>query len=548
MVKFKKLAAVAMCVTLAAASFSACSKKEDKPTDVNPTKTEDPTKAPEKTDKTEDPTSAPVKETTLRWVVASPGGKQKDADMVAEAFNKELQKFVPGVTVKFDYWKPAEYVKKLDLAMAAGEQIDLAWKSYAKDKAIEYAAGTYTNLTDLVDDEVLKTLPEFLLKGATINGELCYLPKLEMHHSIEGMYTYQEKLEKYFDMDAYKAALADYYATATDRAYTDKMYDVIEDYMAKAKAAGDLGSGYSPYVSNMNKGQELIKGGVGYVMPPVLKVPVKKGQAWDTKIINAYTEGNAEAYFKKLADWKAKGYLRSDLTTLENPRVYENTNPEGDLIWYHNYVNADDIESSGTLQHAVRNGWEKEYAVVPFSAPVVSNGAQDGIMIPYTAQDPELSYKVMRLMFVEEGKDLKNLLVNGIEGTHWEFDANKKIVTKEGSGVGEDKAYGLPGWALGNTHTLYLNPTQPDNTFEYYDTLNANSIINPVIGFTFDLSNYDPMITSIKSLMSEYVTSFIAGDYTPERYQEYVKKLSELGIDDLIADMQKQLDAFLASK
>ncbi len=496
---------------------------------------------------------APAEEMTLRWIITAGGGKQQDADMVAEEVNAQLAELVPGTQVAFDYWMPSEYKEKFDLAMAGGETIDIAWKGYMMTTSEYYQTGTYTDLTPFyeADAAMQDALPEMLIDGATVDGTLCYMPKYEMHHWYEGLHTPKAAYDAYFDVDAFNAANQDMIENSEYRFYNEAMYDVIENYMAAADAGGDLGSGYSPYVSVVDAGIGFIQGSSGLqnvAFPLDILVPMGDN-AWDTTIINIYERPEVEAHFAQLAEWKDMGYMRNDLLTLENPRQYENTNVEGNLVWFHNYVNPEDPDGTGTLYYetmGTSRGWDADHTVMPIGTPVVGSASNDGIMIPFTAQDAQRSYDVLRLMFIEEGKQMRNTLVWGLEGTHYEFDENGRVVRLDGAGEQESDTYGVPTWGLGNVGMTWLTPVQAENTFEYYDQMVDAAAKSPTIGFSYIPGDFDAEMTNIRNVCAEHVPSFNAGDYTPEAYDAFLAALAETDIAAVQADIQAQFDAFLA--
>ncbi|MFI3212990.1 MAG: ABC transporter substrate-binding protein [Eubacteriales bacterium] len=540
--KFTKLTALALATAMIASSFVGCGSTDTATTDTATTEEAAPAE-----DVAEEVAEAPAEAVTIRWVTCANGGSsQKDIDMVMEEFNLQLGEILPGVTVQMDRWLTPEYKEKFDLALAAGEVIDVAWKGYMCDTAQYYAQGTFLDLNEYVDADVLAAIPEFLVQGATVNGELAYLPKIEMHHWVEGMYTSQTAFDAYFPVDLYEEAMADYYENSDINYYTDKMYEVFETYMANAEADGAIGSGFSPYVARMNDGLELVKGATYGKFPASLAVPATPDTEWDLTVLNPYAQEHMENFYAKLAEWKDKGWMRNDLVGMDNPRQFENTNADGNLIWFHNYVNADDPTCTDYDLNHVRADWADEYVVVPFCTPLVSAGSSDGLCIPYTAANPEVAMDVIELMYTEEGKELKRLLTFGIEGVHHTIetvDGADYAYFTEDAGYAEDDTYGMAVWMLGNTHTSYLTEGQKPNQYEAYGQMIDASMSSPIIGFNLDLTAHDAAITSLRACIDEYVTPFMAGEYTPEKYDEFLAKLETLGLSDLLADFQAQIDA-----
>ena len=62
---------------------------------------------------------------TLKWMIMTQ--EQADSQKVWAKFNEELAKVMPGVTVEFIPCAYSEYKQRFDLALAGGQQIDLAF-------------------------------------------------------------------------------------------------------------------------------------------------------------------------------------------------------------------------------------------------------------------------------------------------------------------------------------------------------------------------------------------------------------------------------------
>ena len=77
-------------------------------------------------------------------------GKQKDAEEVWSVFNDELQKHLPGTTVKFEIIPYGEYADRWKLALSAGDQLDIAGRYWMQNLDVEAAKGALTPLDDLL--------------------------------------------------------------------------------------------------------------------------------------------------------------------------------------------------------------------------------------------------------------------------------------------------------------------------------------------------------------------------------------------------------------
>ncbi len=483
-------------------------------------------------------------EVQLQWLATGPG-VQRDFDEVMGIANEMLADYVPNTTFEMEIVPPPDYRQRFDLMMAASEQLDIAWKGWMQGYAEEVNKGSYLPLDDLIDQyapAIKEEVPSWLLTAGRIDGELYIIPKFEVHYWQMGLHTDNAKFEQYFDLEGWMETVA------IDTPYntvTPDLYDAMEEYMQTLRDAGVGGSGFSPWVFTMPRGEDLVKGPPNwtYTMPAVANV-YRPGYEWDFTVLNTYERPETIAFFEKMAEWREEGFIREDMLSLANPRQFENTDAEGYDIWFHNYVNP-----LGT-DYTVETRWSQLHtrvAAEPF--PFVQPTPNDGNTIPRTAANPERAIQVMALMQTEAGADFYNTLVWGIEGRHYNEVRPGRIETIDYAGQGNaDSPYGLWKWALGNVWNAWLTQAdQSDDLFEYYEAQHQLGIESPFTGFNFDTTNVVNELAQIRSVLSEYVRAFMSGYYEEDLYAEFLEKLDLAGVDTLIDETQGQLDAHLAS-
>jgi putative aldouronate transport system substrate-binding protein len=68
-------------------------------------------------------------------------------------------------------------------------------------------------------------------------------------------------------------------------------------------------------------------------------------------------------------------------------------------------------------------------------------------------------------------------------------------------------------------------------------------------GFNFDNSTVKDKVAAMASIAAEYKNSLGSGTIDPVKYvPEYIEKMKKAGIEDVKAEVQKQVDAWLATK
>ena len=75
-----------------------------------------------------------------------------------------------------------------------------------------------------------------------------------------------------------------------------------------------------------------------------------------------------------------------------------------------------------------------------------------------------------------------------------------------------------------------------------------NAKVTDFKGFSFDASSMANEVSVITSIIEEYRPAFACGQFTQERYDEFIRKLKDAGVNEYIALIQSQLDEWIASK
>ena len=68
------------------------------------------------------------------------------------------------------------------------------------------------------------------------------------------------------------------------------------------------------------------------------------------------------------------------------------------------------------------------------------------------------------------------------------------------------------------------------------------------LGFALDLNPLQDYIANISAVNDQYTPDLYTGNYTPEKFASYKAALETGGVHDYLDAVQKQLDAWLASR
>ncbi len=168
--------------------------------------------------------------------------------------------------------------------------------------------------------------------------------------------------------------------------------------------------------------------------------------------------------------------------------------------------------------------------------------------IAYTSENPTMAARMLNLIWTDEF--LFNTLGFGTEGIDYEWNEDHTMLLyPEGLGqmtVPYNCIYALAG--LGDQRMLWYatGGTSPVD-MEYIEKLNEEAWFPPTYGFTPDNANVATQIAAVSNVYNQYYDVLTYGEVDPAEYLPiFLQELKTAGIDDIIAEYQSQLDAWLA--
>ena len=174
--------------------------------------------------------------------------------------------------------------------------------------------------------------------------------------------------------------------------------------------------------------------------------------------------------------------------------------------------------------------------------------------IPIGSKNPERAAMVLDLLMTDPY--LATLCRFGVEGTHWEKDANGEMQfignNSDPSAMGWLSWYGIwhPNLAITEAPVSYSGP---DNIMlEKLEEYVADSSVAKHTGFVFDTTNVANEMAACMNVIAEY-KALEKGTYASSEadvlaaIDEFVGKLKANGLDKIIAEVQAQVNAYNAA-
>ncbi len=458
----------------------------------------------------------------LKYIMSGPG-MQNDCKEVWEGFNKKLAEKVPGVKVDFEIIPLSEYKQRFLLMNSAREKVDIV-NNYNLDFYTEVKNGSFIALDDLLEKygkETLAALPGWFMEYQKADGKIYGIPSYQMCSVLRGVTFIKEQADKYLDTEAFKKAL---YDTKHD---SKEMYDILEKYMDDLSAAGYKFNGSVKVINQ--RGWESLK------WPYSIEYGDKNG-----KVVNTALCDNAQVRYEVSARWAKKGYIKEDALT--NTTDYKGQT-DGVPFW--------DVGYTPFIQEKLSKEYGTEVIVIPYYEKdyIGYRNSAGGTSITSSCKAPEKAMQVINLL--QSDKEMFNLLTFGIEGKHYTKTGDDRIETPYSLQAASTDSYGLYKWIVGNTELAYNCPAEPDGYKKWvFEESNKSDYRSPLIGFGLDDTGIADYLTQVNYINEKYYEPLLAGvnDDWKSAFKQYKKELEEVGNNEIVNEMQKQVDEFLKTK
>ncbi|MFD0693605.1 ABC transporter substrate-binding protein [Paenibacillus sp. GCM10027628] len=446
-----------------------------------------------------------------------------DAKAVAEEMSKiTKEKINATLDIQLVDW--GAYDQKMQTLLATGEKADLIFTSnWTNDYVQNVNKGAFLDITDLLPKygpDILKQVPKNAWDAAKIKGKLYAIINTQVLARTPGVLLNKTYVDKYgFKPDQFKK-LEDLTPFLEKIAQNEK-----DKYAFSLKSDTDVLGNYGSalgleYFSQKN--------------PGVVRIDDNS-----SKVVNVYETPEFISFLKQMREWNAKGIIRKDASTLKDVNADENAGKYISSTF--TVINPD---SAANVAQKFGGGDATNVLPVEFSKPYMSTGSIIATMtaVSRTSKDPARAIMFYNLLYSDP--KLFNLMSYGIEGKHYTKVGDDLIKKIDNAGYWADS-----GWEYGNMFNSYrTSPTQP-KWYPAGPDKNAAAIPSKLLGFSFDPTNVKSELAQTASVVDEFYAGLITGTADPDVYLPKMNdKLKKAGLDKLLAEMQKQIDAWKASK
>lgn len=453
------------------------------------------------------------------------GFDDADLQMVEDAMN-EITEAEIGVHVHFLTVPISEMATKLGLQVAAGEQIDLTCTGLLTSPITLVNEGLLQPITEYINNsEVLSSKAGDMLKATTVNGEIYAYPG-GFYTATGAAYFYDKDLAEEYNIDI-----------------PDHM-DSEDELTAIFQQVVDSGMPMYPFTMgdgvNTERNYGITYEGLGdstYASYGVVEDPQN-----GTEVVDWYETEEYQKQSRTHQEWFEKGYVVPD--SISNGYVTYDSIAQGQCF-----------SSVGAYSTGTSEAFMSTMTGRNIGAVIIGDTLLDttGIIntswgVPSTSEHAEEAVKFVELLY--SNLDLLTLYRYGIEGVHYvKTDNSNEIAYPEGV---DSSSVGYGAFIPLFTDEAEL-PVLAPLTEDFYETVESLGMekanVSKFLGYTFDPTNVSTQVSAVTAAVSEYGPSLSCGVVDFDTiYPEFIDSLKAAGIDEIIAENQKQLDAWLAAQ
>jgi putative aldouronate transport system substrate-binding protein len=499
-----------------------CAKKETVVTEgAAETETTTTTEKETETTVVEEEPKVELEPVDLTWYFIG-SGEVKDAELVNKAISDYVKDKI-NANVEIICYDWGSYDTKASTMIATGEPADIFFTtSWALNYRTNAQKGAFLPIEDLLAEYgqgIVEALGQEMIDGNKVDGVAYGIPvNKEKAHS-QGILFHKDVIERNnIDLSSVK--------TFADLEPIFKLVKENESENIINNCNIGVSTGSGPMILfdyDYVTGSGTIPGAL-----------YSNNDASNTVIFNQFDTPEFKELLKTTREFYLAGYIPADAAQSKNSTVAK----EGKA-----FTTFIQMKPGKGLEQSNEN---VNWIQVDFTKPVMSNNDINNSMaaISRTSENPERAMMLLNLMYTD--KTLIDLVNYGIEGTHYTRIDDNTIEPIADSGY---YPAGSIAWQFGNQLLTSLKSNEDPNKWDNFRKFNEEALVLNSLGFVFDASELQTEFSAINNVTGEFLPVLLTGAVDPDEYLPvFLEKLKEAGSDKVIAECQKQYDAFLASK
>ena len=449
-------------------------------------------------------------------------GEETDAfsEFINGAFAEKVKAEL-NMKVNFRFLSWDAYWDQKKVMLAANETIDLYWDGLP-DLSTMVNNKEAQPLDDLIakawPDYMKDVIPETQMAGGRINGIQYGIPSA--YAPTSGMYQFvclrQDLLER-VGMTEVK--------TAEDlREYAQRVQDQLPGY----RGPGDV------------------------IFKPLTRYFADEQYFWvGSNDLAVFGEESHKVYsyahtdaFKKVAQFNREMFLdglyQDDLAIKYNER--DSRVQTGLYLWVEGSL-AKDLEIGGKVKAADQNAVMANYLLAPDKPRYVNTTGGEVLCIPYSAKNPEGALKFLAWLWGSQDNYL--FCLYGEKGKDWDLDENGGLKLISETAQGEGFFYE---WMFRNANYQVFSGDVSEEYIEKYRNWDNDAQISAMMGFNFNNTGFEATETACNEAWKKMAPILYGYVDFDENYPAALAELEAAGINEYVAELNRQMEEFLAGK
>lgn len=446
-------------------------------------------------------------------IVAYGDGTTEAANAVAEEISKEtLERYNIKVEIMKGYT-----ADQLNLMLTSGEKLDLIpVMSWELSLASLVNNGQIYPMDELLKEyapNTLNAISEADWKCVTVNNQIWGVPMNKDKANDSGFAMRKEVVDE-LGIDVSQI----------------KTLDDVEEVLTLVKEKTD----YYPLVSNNGGLQAFLPNdelGDGFgVLENIFDD--------DPTVVNWYETQTYKDLVYRMYEWNKKGLIMPDATS--------NTDSSVTVIGANGFATFGKFKPGVMRQASVEAGTQLVSAQL-YGPVSTTNSVSVPYCIPAGSEKPEKAMQVLDLLYNDP--EIANIFANGVEGEHWVYaDKENNVIDYPEGKDANSTGYSVFSWSVPNQLITSVRAGDEVDLWEQLDEFNRSAHNSAAKGFTFDNARVMNQITACANVKTKYANGLELGALDPdEALPAFIEELKAAGIDDIVAEKQAQLDAWLAA-
>ncbi|MDQ0902382.1 ABC transporter substrate-binding protein [Paenibacillus sp. V4I7] len=468
------------------------------------------------------PAKSDIQPTTLKLLF--PLDKPAAQEEVIRAVEAKLAKDGLPIKLEFTYIPYDQYWNKVWLIAASGEPYDIALSAFSNisDFVSKKVLAPLDAALENYGQNIVKSTPDYAFQGVTINGHIYGIPRVMPISEFQSFVQIRGDLRKKYGLPEIKTvADMDLYLETIHKnepAITPYFYDtgrfLLREYGDVAFFAG------------------------GYLNAPVYIDPADP----QLKVRNTYESDFFQNIMEKMHDWQKKGYIPygpSDTSRYPDPEIAFNSGKVA-ATWSVVLKQTERIDAFKAMNP---EGELENVYLHPEKPKYLFTGADNILSVFSTSQ--HVNESVAFINWLRSSQENYDLFTYGIK------DVNYKL--KDGAidydGIEPKHQYTPISWSWNDIRYVrfskYISP-EYSNQLRNWD---KEAIVSPTLGFVPDLAPIKSEIAQLNVIITEYLPLLydakVDWAVTMERFRA---KLKDAGMNHVMTEIQKQFDAYRATR